>query len=127
MAPVVDGLEENYQDQVEFQRIDANSPTGNAAYQFYAIRGHPGFVFLSSDGTILWSGVGEQPAAILEEQILAVLDVRTEQNVSDYASMLEESKSSGASVETGEKVSQPFFTPQGQVINLYGEDVQVFE
>lgn len=70
MAPVVDGLEEIYQDRVEFQRIDASSQTGKSAFQFYALRGHPGFVLLSSDGTILWSGVGEQPATKLEEQIL---------------------------------------------------------
>jgi len=41
--------------------------------------------------------------------------------------MLEELKSTDASVNTGEKVSQPFFSPQGQVIKLNDEDVQVFE
>ena len=70
MTPVVDGLEEIYKDRVEFQRIDANSPTGITAYQFYTLRGHPGYILLNSDGTILWSGVGEQPATKLEEQIL---------------------------------------------------------
>lgn len=127
MAPVVDGLEENYRDQVEFQRIDANSPTGKTAFQSYSLRGHPGFVLLSPDGKTLWSGVGEQPTAILTDQIRMVLDEQPEKEVYNYASMLEELKSTGASVETGEKVSQPFFTPQGQVIKLNDEDVQVFE
>lgn len=27
----------------------------------------------------------------------------------------------------GESISQPFFTPQGQIVNLNGEDVQIFE
>jgi hypothetical protein len=76
MVPVVDGLEADYRDQVEFQRIDANSPIGKTAYQVYSLRGHPGFVLLSPDGTTLWTGLGEQPTAILEEQILMVLDER---------------------------------------------------
>lgn len=127
MVPVVDGLEEKYQDQVEFRRIDANSPTGKIAFQAYALRGHPGFVLLSTDGTTLWSGVGEQPAEILEEQIRLTLDKLPEQMVSDYTSLVEDLKSTGASVETGESVSQPIFNPQGQVIKLNDEDVQVFE
>jgi hypothetical protein len=69
MVPVVDGLEEKYHVQVEFQRIDANSSTGKAAYQAYALRGHPGFVLLSPDGMVLWSGIGEQPAEALEEPV----------------------------------------------------------
>ena len=127
MRPVVDGLEERYQDQVEFRRIDANSPTGKSAFQAYALRGHPGFVLLSTDGRTLWSGVGELPADKLEEQIRLALDKLPEQMVSDYTSLVEHLKSTGASVETGESVSQPFFTPQGQVIKLNDEDVQVFE
>ncbi len=127
MVPVVDGLEEKYRDQVEFRHIDANSPTGKSAYQAYALRGHPGFVLLSPAGTTLWSGIGEQPATILEEQIRLALDNLPEQMVSDYTRLIEDLKSTSASVEPGESISQPFFTPQGQVINLNGEDVQVFE
>ena len=127
MRPVVDGLEERYQYQVEFRRIDANSPSGKSAFQAYALRGHPGFVLLSTDGRTLWSGVGELPADKLEEQIRLALDKLPEQMVSDYTSLVEDLKSTGASVETGESVSQPFFTPQGQVIKLNDEDVQVFE
>ena len=74
MVPVVDGLEEKYQDQIEYRRIDGNSPTGNAAFQAYSLRGHPGFAILSPDGTTLWSGIGEQPAVILEEQIRLALN-----------------------------------------------------
>ena len=124
---MVDGLEEKYREQVEFRRIDANSPTGKSAYQAYALRGHPGFVLLSPAGTTLWSGIGEQPAAILEEQIRLALDNLPEQMVSDYTSLVEDLKSTSTSAEPGESISQPFFTPQGQVIKLNDEDVQVFE
>jgi hypothetical protein len=79
MVPVVDGLEEKYQDQVEFRRIDANSPTGKSAYQAYALRGHPGFVLLGPDGTILWKGIGQQPVENLEEPILSGIGNLVEQ------------------------------------------------
>ena len=79
MAPVVDGLEEKYGDGVEFRRIDANSTIGKAAYQVYTLRGHPGFVLLSPDGTVLWSGIGEQPVEVLEEPIRRALDELPEQ------------------------------------------------
>ncbi len=127
MVPVVNGLEEKYQDKVEFRRIDANSPTGKSAYQAYSLRGHPGFVMLSPDGTILWTSIGEQPAEILEQQIRLALNEQPEQIVSEYDSFFANLKSTRISVETGERVSQPFFTPQGQIIKLNGEDVQVFE
>lgn len=127
MVPVVNGLEEKYQDKVEFRRIDANSPIGKSAYQAFSLRGHPGFVMLSPDGTILWTGIGEQPVEILEEQIRLVLNEQPEQLASDYASFLAKLKPTRISVETGDRVSQPFFTPQGQIIQLNGEDVQVFE
>jgi hypothetical protein len=126
MVPVVDGLEEKYQDQVEFRRIDANSPTGKSAYQAYALRGHPGFVLLGPDGTILWKGIGQQPVENLEEPILSGIGNLVEQMEFDFNKLVEELRIN-ASIEIGESISQPFFTPQGQIIKLHGEDVQVFE
>jgi hypothetical protein len=127
MVPVVDGLEEKYQDQVEFRSLDANSPTGKTAFQAYALRGHPGFVLLSPEGTTLWKGIGEQPQENLEEPILSVISNLEQQTSFDYDKLVEKLESSGASINIGESISQPFFTPQGQIVNLNGEDVQIFE
>ena len=33
----------------------------------------------------------------------------------------------GASAEIGDPVSQPIFSPEGEVINVKGSDVQVFD
>jgi hypothetical protein len=126
MVPVVDGLEKKYQEKVEFRRIDANSPTGKSAYQAYALRGHPGFVLLGPDGTILWKGIGQQPVENLEEPILSGIGNLVEQMEFDFNKLVEELRIN-ASIEIGESISQPFFTPQGQIIKLHGEDVQVFE
>jgi hypothetical protein len=127
MVPVVDGLEAKYQDQVEFRRIDANSPTGISAYQVYALRGHPGFVLLSPDGSTFWKGIGEQPVENLEEPILSLIGTLIEKGVLEYNSFIEEVGSLGIPIEIGGSVSQPFFTSQGQIVILYGEEVQVFE
>ena len=36
-------------------------------------------------------------------------------------------RAAGAAVDLAGAVSQPFFAPQGQVLRVNGEDVQVFE
>lgn len=47
--------------------------------------------------------------------------------VEDKASLIAALQASGATVETGDPVSQPFFTPEGNIIKVNGADVQVFE
>jgi hypothetical protein len=47
--------------------------------------------------------------------------------VEDQASFIAALEASGATVETGEPVSQPFFSPEGSTIKVNGADVQVFE
>lgn len=48
-------------------------------------------------------------------------------NVEDQASFVAALESAGATVETGEPVTQPFFSPEGSMIKINGADVQVFE
>ncbi len=74
MEPVVNGLEEKYSEEIEFRRLDANTPVGKAAYQAYILRGHPAFVLLNPEGEVLWSGLGEQSRESLEEQMLMALN-----------------------------------------------------
>ena len=127
MVPVVDGLEAKYHDQVEFRRIDANSPAGKSAYQAYALRGHPGFVLLSQDGSTLGKGIGELTVENLEEPIISAIGNLSEMEVFDIKRFIDDLESLGITIEIGESVTQSFFTPQGQIIKLHGEDLQVFE
>lgn len=54
--------------------------------------------------------------------------VETEDNsVIDSESLIAGLETAGATVEVTGTVSQPFFTPEGQVITVDGQDVQVFE
>src|SRR5215211_596192 len=47
--------------------------------------------------------------------------------VQDQASLVAALQAAGATVETGEPISQPFFTAEGNIIKVNGADVQVFE
>ena len=47
--------------------------------------------------------------------------------VTDYASLAEALKAAGASVEASDPVSQEFLGPEGQVLKVNGQDIQVFE
>lgn len=47
--------------------------------------------------------------------------------VEDQASLIAALEASGATVETGEPITQVFFSPEGDIIKVNGADVQVFE
>ena len=47
--------------------------------------------------------------------------------VGDQASLVAALEEGGATVETGEPISQPFFSAEGHIIKVNGADVQVFE
>jgi hypothetical protein len=47
--------------------------------------------------------------------------------VGDQASLVAALEEGGATVETGEPISQPFFSAEGNIIKVNGADVQVFE
>jgi hypothetical protein len=47
--------------------------------------------------------------------------------VTDYASLVAGLRATGASVKSGAKVDQPFFPVSGRLIEVHGEEVQVFQ
>ncbi|HEX9444549.1 MAG TPA: hypothetical protein VGA73_10530 [Candidatus Binatia bacterium] len=47
--------------------------------------------------------------------------------MTDYASFIDTLRASGVSVEPEGDVEQPFFSVQGMMIKVRGEDVQVFQ
>ena len=47
--------------------------------------------------------------------------------VTDYASLTASLRAAGASVKPGAKVDQPFFPVSGRLMEVHGEDVQVFQ
>jgi len=75
MQPIVDGMENKYQEVVEFQRINAGTPEGLELFNAYSLFGHPGFLILDEMGEILWQVVGEQPVGVIEKALQSFLDV----------------------------------------------------
>ncbi len=47
--------------------------------------------------------------------------------VQDQASLLNTLQAAGATVETGDSITQEFFSPEGQTVKVNGADLQVFE
>ncbi len=72
MKPIVDGLKEDYGDRMAFLRLDAENE-GRDAFTAYALRGHPSFVIIDTEGKVLWKGVGEQPRNRLEKGVRQAL------------------------------------------------------
>ena len=47
--------------------------------------------------------------------------------VQDQAGFINALQAAGATVETGDSITQAFFTPEGQMVKVNGADLQVFE
>ncbi|KAA3644112.1 MAG: hypothetical protein DWQ07_18555 [Chloroflexi bacterium] len=73
MQPIVDGLESEYNTEIEFRFIDANSATGNPIYKSFQLRGHPSYVMLNPNGETVWTGLGVQTQAQMQTQFEAAL------------------------------------------------------
>ena len=73
MHPIVDGLENEYQETIEFVRINASTAEGLEIFNAYSLLGHPSYLILDETGEILWQSVGEQEVDILKSALNAAL------------------------------------------------------
>ncbi len=78
MTPIVDGLEEHYQGQIAFQRIDANRGDGPAIIRDYNILGHPTILIVDQAGKEINRSLGPQSAAALEALLEQTLTATAE-------------------------------------------------
>ena len=68
MQPVVDGLEQEYGNRMTFQRLNAASE-GRTLFQRYNLPGHPAYVIVDKQGTVVWRFVGQTTRETLEQAI----------------------------------------------------------
>jgi len=74
MQPIVNGLQEKYGEQVDFLYLNAeDGAEGQAAFDFYKIRGHPTLMLIQPDGAIAWSRIGATTREELEQAIGQIL------------------------------------------------------
>ena len=74
MQPIVDGLEKQYQESVEFVRINASTTEGLEIFNTYSLLGHPSYLVLDETGKILWQSVGEQSVENIEGALKKALE-----------------------------------------------------
>jgi len=74
MRPIVDGLEAQYGEQVDFLYLNAgDGSTGEDAFDYYALRGHPTLLIVTPDGAISWQNVGVIDRETVEQQVQIVI------------------------------------------------------
>jgi hypothetical protein len=73
MRPIVDGLEQDYDDRVDFRRYNIASEDGEAWASRYSLRGHPAFLLLDSQGQESWRYLGVIPREAIETELKTVL------------------------------------------------------
>ena len=74
MQPVVDGLENKYQETVNFVRINASTSEGLDIFNTYSLFGHPSYLILDDTREVLWQSVGEQSVDIIESALTTALE-----------------------------------------------------
>jgi hypothetical protein len=74
MQPIVDGLETEYRESVEFTQINASTPEGLEIFNAYSLFGHPSYLILDDTGKVLWQSVGEQSVEVLENAFRTTLN-----------------------------------------------------
>lgn len=71
MAPIVNGLKPQYEDEVAIRMYDVESSAeGNRLAQDYGVQFVPTFVFVNADGTVADTLIGE----VSEDTLKASLD-----------------------------------------------------
>jgi thioredoxin-like negative regulator of GroEL len=73
VAPIVDGLEEQYAGQIAVRRINAAVGDGPAIMRDYRIPGHPTILIFDSEGQEVSRLFGPQPVGVIENTVETVL------------------------------------------------------
>jgi len=68
MQPIVNGLEDAYNNDIAFIYLNANTD-GAEVYETLNLRGHPAYVIFLPDGTETFRTLGFQQEQILEQAI----------------------------------------------------------
>jgi thioredoxin-like negative regulator of GroEL len=73
MTPIVNGLAQEFDDQITVHQLNASDPANLQLQSEYGLRGHPSFVVLDSDGRAAQTFLGPQSEEILRQAITTVI------------------------------------------------------
>ena len=69
MAPIVDGLSEEFAGRANVHQLNAAEQANAHLQARYDVRGHPSFVILDGDGRLVQRLFGPQPEEILRQAL----------------------------------------------------------
>lgn len=69
MEPIVNGLEEEFNEQIAFERRNAVTEEGKAVMNGFSLRGHPSYAIVSPDGEPLWTSTGVMQMEALQAEV----------------------------------------------------------
>jgi len=74
MTPIVNGLELEYQDEIDFYYLNVEDGSiGEQAFKDFALRGHPNILLLDEVHNIRWQGVGILSAEEIRQELDRIL------------------------------------------------------
>ena len=76
MAPIVDGIEATYGEQIVFKRINATEGNGPEIMRVYRIPGHPTTLIFDHTGQEVERFIGPQPAEAIEAALQKTLTIK---------------------------------------------------
>jgi thioredoxin-like negative regulator of GroEL len=74
MTPIVNGLEQTYQDRIVVKRVNADVGSGPAMMSRYRIPGHPTLLVFDQNGQETRRFVGPQPTGVIAAELDKLLD-----------------------------------------------------
>jgi thiol-disulfide isomerase/thioredoxin len=72
MAPLLANLKKEFAQQINFVMLNVDNPKWLPELSRYRVNGIPHFLFLDSQGEVVGSTIGEQPASVLRANLLAL-------------------------------------------------------
>lgn len=78
MAPIVDGIEQKYKEQLAVKRINANVEAGPQIMRDYRIPGHPTLLIFDADRQEVARITGPQSQAIVEQALQPLVSQKSE-------------------------------------------------
>jgi len=74
MSPIVDGLEQQFSDQIVVKRVNAEVGDGPAIMKAYRIPGHPVIIIINAVGNETSRLIGPQSQELLVEELQKILN-----------------------------------------------------
>jgi thioredoxin-like negative regulator of GroEL len=74
MMPIVNGLEQQYGEQIAFKRVNAEVDDGPEIMRAYRIRGHPTIMLFDGEGQEVRRILGPQTTETVEEALQNLLN-----------------------------------------------------